>query len=84
MSHQELRTALRALPFRPFTVQMADGRAFEVRHPDYLIVGPTSRTAFIYSQSGDEVSMVDVMLMTELQFARQEVPPGAGESVTQL
>lgn len=72
MTSQELRAALQATPFRPFTVRMADGRSFEIRHPDFLLVGPNSRTVFAFSPSGDEFSILDVLLMTEIEFGRQE------------
>src|SRR4051812_13463376 len=74
MTSQELRAALRTSPFRPFTVRMADGRAFEIRHPDFLLVGPGGRTAFAFGPSGNEFSILDVLLMTEIQFGRQGTP----------
>jgi len=70
MTAQELRAALRATPFRPFTARMADGRAFEVNHPDFLLLAPSGRTAFAFA-SLDEFSILDVMLMTEVEFSRQ-------------
>jgi hypothetical protein len=73
MTSQELQSALQATPFRPFTIRMADGRSFEVHHPDFLLVGPNGRTAFVYGPSGNEFSIVDVLLMTEIEFGR----PGA-------
>jgi hypothetical protein len=71
MTSQELRAALQALPFRPFTVHMVDGRSFEVRHPDFLLVGPNGRTAYIFAPSGAEFSILDVMLMTEIELGQQ-------------
>jgi len=77
MTAQELRAALQAMPFRPFIVRMADGRSFEVRHPDFLLVGPNGRTVFAFSPSGEEFSILDVLLMTEIEFARHGAQPGA-------
>jgi hypothetical protein len=71
MTSQELRAALQAVPFRPFTVRMADGRSFEVRHHDFLLVGPNGRTAFVFGPSGVEFSILDVTLMTEIEFGQQ-------------
>ncbi len=71
MTSQELRAALQTTPFRPFTIRMADGRSFEFRHPDFLLVGPNGRTAFAFGPSGDEFSILDVLLMTEIEFGRQ-------------
>jgi hypothetical protein len=74
MNSQELRAALRAVPFRPFTVHMTDGRSFEVRHHDFLLLGPNGRTAFVFSPSGVEFSILDVMLITEIAFGQPETP----------
>lgn len=71
MTSQELRAALQSTPFRPFTVRMADGQSFEVHHPDFLLVGPNGRTAFAFGLSGNEFSILDVLLMTEIEFGRQ-------------
>jgi hypothetical protein len=71
MTAQDLRAALQTSPFRPFTVRMTDGRSFPIHHPDFLLVGPAGRTAFAFTPAGDEFSILDVMLMTELEFARQ-------------
>jgi hypothetical protein len=35
----ELRGMLRAQPFRPIRISLTDGRQFEVRHPDLMMVG---------------------------------------------
>jgi hypothetical protein len=72
MTSKELRAALQSVPFRPFTIHMADGRAFEVRHQDFLLLGPNGRTAFAFSPSGADFSILDVMLMTEIKFGQQE------------
>ena len=71
MIAQELRAALHAVPFRSFTARMVDGRAFEVRHRDFLLLGPNGRTAFAFDTSGVDISILDGMLMTEIEFGPQ-------------
>ncbi len=66
MTIQQLRAAHKATPFQPFTVHMADGRAFHVPHPDFLFMSPTGRTVII-CQEDDEFSILDLLLMTEIQ-----------------
>ena len=83
MTIQELRAALRATPFRPFTVHMADGRVFLIRHPDFLLVGPNGRTAFAFEPSAEEFSILDVMLMTEIEFGRQAAQPASDATAGQ-
>ncbi len=67
MTIQQLRTAHRATPFKPFTVHMADGRSFSVPHPDFLSMSPTGRTVIIY-QEDDNFSILDLLLMTEIEM----------------
>lgn len=38
MRRDDLIDALRASPFRPFRLHVSDGAAFEVRHPEMLMV----------------------------------------------
>ena len=67
MTAQQLRAAIQATPFRPFTIHMGDGRSFDIRHPDFLLLTPGGRTAFA-CRTEEEFSIVDVMLMTEIEF----------------
>lgn len=41
MNPQDLRVHLRKQPFVPFIVRLTDGRAFQVLHPDFMIVSRT-------------------------------------------
>lgn len=69
MTVQQLRGAHRAVPFQPFTVRMADGRSFHVPHPDFLSMSPTGRAVIIF-QEDEEFSILDLLLMTEIQMAQ--------------
>jgi len=68
MTTDQLRAAHRSTPFRPFTIRMADGRTFFIAHPDFLSMSPAGRTVVIY-QSDDSASIVDLLLMTELELS---------------
>lgn len=74
MNVQKLRTAHRATPFRPFTIYMADGRSFHVPHPDFLSMSPTGRTVIIY-QDNDDFSILDLLLMTEIEMSSPSSAP---------
>jgi hypothetical protein len=69
MTIQQLRAASRATPFRPFTVHMADGRAFPVPHTDLLSMSPTGRTVIIY-QEYEDFSILELLLMTEIEMCQ--------------
>jgi hypothetical protein len=75
MTSEQLRAAIHASPFRPFTIRMADGRTFSVAHPDFLSVSPAGRTVVIY-QPDDSASIVDLLLMKELEMA----PPSSSRA----
>jgi hypothetical protein len=68
MTIEQLRSAHRAAPFRPFTIRMADGRTFSVDHPDFLSMSPSGRTVIVYHPD-ESHSIVDLLLMTEIEFA---------------
>jgi hypothetical protein len=51
---------------------MADGRQFQIPHPDFLSMSPAGRTVVIYHPD-DSASIVDLLLMNELELS----PPTA-------
>ena len=65
----KLRAALRAQPFRPFTLHMGDGRALRVRHPDFVWIPPEGRRTVIVSTGGEGFEIVDLMLVTSIEVA---------------
>jgi hypothetical protein len=50
MANEELREILRRSPFEPFRLVMTDGTAYDIRHPDLLMVG---RRSIIVGLTGD-------------------------------
>jgi hypothetical protein len=66
MTVEQLRNIHRAAPFRPFTIHMGDGRAFLVRHPDFLSHSPSGRTVIVH-QDDESFSVLDLLLVTELE-----------------
>jgi hypothetical protein len=74
MTTEQLRSALRSTPFRPFTIRMADGRTFSIAHPDFLSVSPAGRTVVVYHPD-DSASIVDLLLMTELELSPPNSSP---------
>ncbi len=65
MTIDQFRGVMKLQPFRPFTLRMADGRSFEIRHPELIALSPTGRTLFIFNPD-DSFQIVDLLLMTEL------------------
>jgi hypothetical protein len=68
MSADELRKCIIASPFRPFTLDIADGRRIPVLGSDFIIVAPErGRTAVVY-QRNDDFDILDTMLITGISF----------------
>jgi len=66
MTTELFRATLRQQPFRPFTIHMVDGRAFEVTHPDFVAQSQSGRTVIVF-QPDESYSVLDLLLMSELQ-----------------
>lgn len=75
MTIQQLRMDLKAAPFRPFTVHMADGRSFHIPHPDFLAMSPSGRTIIVF-QEDEESSILDLLLMTEIEMSPAKTTKG--------
>ena len=67
MTVEQFRNTLRQQAFRPFTIRMADGRSFDVAHPDFLAHSPSGRTVIVF-QPDDSYSILDLLLMSELEL----------------
>jgi len=74
MTTEQFRATLQQLPFRPFTIRMADGRSFDVVHRDFVAQSPSGRTVIVFG-SDEAYSVLDLLLMSEL-----EVHVGNGHS----
>lgn len=53
MTIEQLRAAVRAEPFQPFNICLADGRQMHVPHPEFIFVLPgASRTVVLGGTDG--------------------------------
>lgn len=68
MTVEQFEATLHQQPFRPFSIRMADGGVFEVRHPDFVAHSPTGRTVIIIQQD-DSCSVLDLLLMSEIEVS---------------
>ena len=67
MGPEQIRSAHRAQPFKPFVIHMGDGRHVSVNHPDFMAFSPTGRYAIVYKpdESHEEI---ELFLVTSLEF----------------
>jgi len=71
MAAEHFRNTLRLQPFRPFTIRVADGRAFRVSHPDFVAQSPSGRTIVVF-QNDESYSLLDLLLVSELEVHASE------------
>ena len=71
----ELRKVIRAQPFRPFTLHLADGREFPIDHPEFFLISRNERTLVVADTDGS-VEIVDPPLVTSLT-----IPDGQARSL---
>ncbi|MFI5459978.1 MAG: hypothetical protein ACHRXM_31545 [Isosphaerales bacterium] len=70
MRTENLQEVIRAAPFRPFALCLADGTRVDVPHPDFIAHPPGRRTAVVVSLD-ESLRKIDVMLVakTEIRLA---------------
>ncbi len=71
-----VQDAMHTQPFRPFTVHLADGRSYLVRHPDFISYGPNNRELTVHDEQG--VHLIDMRTVVELHIPRAAEPSTGG------
>ncbi len=66
MTIEQFEKYHRAQPFRPFQINLADGRNFAVRHPEFVMRTKAGRTIAVSEDDGDGIEMIDLLLVTSL------------------
>jgi hypothetical protein len=70
MKLEQLRDAMHAAPFQPFTIHTADGRSVHVPHPDFIALMGNGRSAIVTSPRNVSPSylVIDVPLIAQLEI----------------
>jgi hypothetical protein len=77
MSAEELRRHMAAVPFRPFTLNVADGRRIPVLATDFMLISPSGRITDVF-QPDDSHDLLDTLMITGISFdAASAVPPSS-------
>ena len=72
-----LREAQRAVPFRPFTIHLIDGRSFRLADPENLFLSPTGASIFLVASGrGEEMDILDLTYVREIEM----LPPTAASA----
>lgn len=64
-TREQVRTMVRAEPFRPFLVKLASGGRFEVRHPENVACSVNGEEMTVYDEDG--MHLIDMMLVEVLE-----------------
>jgi len=83
MTARRLMEYVTAEPFRPFRIKIANGHAFEIRHPEMIFVGRTTAHVFSWASEGDnapreqerEISMLLIESIEPLEPATTSEGP---------
>jgi hypothetical protein len=71
----QLRATAKAQPFVPFTLRLADGRSYDVNHPDFIASHPQGRTIIVFKPGeGGDLEIVDLLLVVgiEVHYSRNQ------------
>lgn len=75
----QIRQLIRATPFQPFRLHLADQRAADVLHPDFALVFPSKRQVLVVRPGNDDVwQMIDVGLIVSIGPIDEQ--PGASKA----
>lgn len=73
MTIEQMRAVYDAKPFIPFNIRLADGRAIRVHHREFVLSAPSGRTMIVY-QPDDTWNVIDLLLVTDLEFDSKPQP----------
>lgn len=73
MKKEELRRALKAEPFRSFTIRTVSGEEYRVDHPEIVALAQEAadRTIAVYSTADHALAIVDLPLTESIRFGRK-------------
>ena len=79
--HEDLREALKKMPFLPFKLHLPKGRTVSLTHHDFALLAPNGRLLTIYEiQNGrQKMNLLDVMLICSLESKDMPVDPKLAE-----
>lgn len=71
MTTDRVKELLKAKPFKPFQIHVADEDVLEVKHPEMMWITPGGRTIFVATgpPEEDRIAILDLLLVTKLTFS---------------
>ncbi len=71
---EQLRATAKAQPFVPFTLRLADGRHYDIAHPDFISSHPQGRTIIVYKpgENGD-LEILELLLVVGIEVHKSKI-----------
>lgn len=67
MTIDQVQAVIKARPFQPFTIHLADGRSYEVRHAEFIShTQPAGRTIIVFKE-GESFDIIDLLLVVSIE-----------------
>jgi hypothetical protein len=67
----EVRKAVRRVPFQPFWIELSSGELIPVPHPDHILVG---RTRVAVEDDKGVIDVLSALHMTRIGWQERETP----------
>jgi hypothetical protein len=67
VTKEAIKQHLDAVPFKPFTLRLTDGRSCAVPARDFASLSPNGRILVVYTEEGNGVRLLDVPLIVEIE-----------------
>ncbi len=83
MTSETIRGIIRATPFRPFRIFLADQRTIDVKHPEFASIAQTGRDLFVHQPDGETERINTLLIVSILQLddeGRTLRPPESGHA----
>lgn len=64
-----IRDLLRAAPFRPFVIRMADGREYRIEHPDFVLAAASDVPQITIEEPDGRQHYLSALLVTSIEHA---------------
>ena len=74
MTIDRLKEIHQCRPFRPFTMQLADGGTIRITHPESIAYSPTGRTAVVVFPD-ESTQWVDLLLVSRIEVKNGQRRP---------
>ena len=68
MRADDIRKVQDEVPFHPFSLVLADGRAFRVPHRDFLSISPKGTALSLWAEDGSIGSYFNTALVAEIRM----------------